>query len=99
VEGEVRWLLWDDSNIAHIAGHHVTAAEVEQVVYLDDNAVAFADDSHRPGRLIVLGWTRRGRFLFVALDAAASTGDRYVVTARPMTDKERGLYGEEGSAG
>jgi uncharacterized DUF497 family protein len=95
VEAVIRWLLWDDFNVVHIARHQVTPAEVEQVVYLDERALAFEDDSHRPGRLIVLGVTTHVRPLFVALDAPTGMGDRYVVTARPMTVKEEQLYEEE----
>jgi uncharacterized DUF497 family protein len=85
----------DDHNTAHIARHHVTPAEIEQVVYLDAKILAFEGDSRRPGRLLLLGETREGRRLFVALDSPTGTGDRYVVTARPMTRAEQAIYEEQ----
>lgn len=91
----VRWILWDDHNITHIARHSVTPAEVEQVVYLDGEAQAFTEDRHRAGRLLVLGKTAAGRHFLVALDAPTSHLDRYVVTARPMTAREQNQYEEQ----
>ena len=88
---EVRALLWDESNEAHIARHRVRAEEVEQVVS-GEGAVFAVDHSHRRGRLIVFGVTGEGRYLFVALDEPTSAGDAYVLTARPMTDRERRDY-------
>jgi hypothetical protein len=67
---------------------------VEQVVYLDTNAQAFAEDNHRIGRLLVLGTTSAGRHLLDALDTATSHTDRHVVTARPMTPREQQVYEE-----
>jgi uncharacterized DUF497 family protein len=81
--------------VAHIARHGVTPAEVEQVVFVDERVVVFQDDSHRIGRLIVLGSTSARRRLFVALDAPNGVGDRYVVTARPMTRNERAIHKEQ----
>jgi len=85
--------MWDQHNEAHIARHAVTHPEVEEVLAGADT-LAQTDDSHRPGRLIVWGRTISGRHLVVILDPATPDGDAYVVTARPMTDRECRNYEE-----
>ena len=84
-------LLWDDQNVTHIARHGITRAEVEEVV-AGEHTIFLEEDSHRPGRLIAFGQTSTGRPIFVALDVASPRDERYVVTARPMTAKERAQY-------
>jgi len=84
-----------NNNIVHIAEHKVTVAEVHEVVFAE--ATLFEeDDSHRRGRLNVWGVTATGRPLVVYLDKPTATGAAYVVTARPMTDRERRNYEESG---
>ncbi len=85
--------MWDQHNEAHIARHSVTCLEVEEVLAGADT-LAQTDDSHRPGRLVIWGRTIAGRHLVVILDPATPDGDAYVVTARPMTDRERRNYEE-----
>jgi uncharacterized DUF497 family protein len=84
-------LLWDDHNIAHIARHGVTAGEVSEVVFADGTLFFDAAEPSRPGRLVALGETDRGRFLAIYLDTPAG-GRSYPVTARPMTAKEKRGY-------
>lgn len=85
--------LWDDQNIAHVACHAVTVEEVEEVLD-DDNSLVEEDNRYRKGRLIVWGRTSADRYLLVAFDRPNSNGGAYVVTARPMTPKERRAYEE-----
>jgi uncharacterized DUF497 family protein len=85
--------LWDEHNIAHVARHAVTPSEVEEVLAGADT-LAQTDDSHRPGRLLVWGRTTAGRYLLAVLDPPNPSGTAYVVTARPMTAKERTSYQE-----
>ena len=87
---QLRSLLWDE---AHIASHRVESEEVENVVF-GETAVFAVDDSHRVGRLVARGRTRAGRHLLVVLDEPTAAGDAYVVTARPMTERERQEYDE-----
>ena len=91
---EIRWLLSHDANVAHLRRHRVSPSEVEEVLDFDTAAVAFEDDSHRAGRLIVLGRTGVGRGLLIVLDTPTADGDAYVVTARPMTQREGQIYEE-----
>jgi uncharacterized DUF497 family protein len=90
---EVSGLLWDEANEAHIARHEVSRQEVIQVVFGSKSVFAL-DDSHRRGRLVVFGVTNAVRHLVVVLDEPTTTGTAYVVTARPMTTRERREYEE-----
>lgn len=90
---EVTDLLWDEANETHIARHRVTRQEVIEVVF-GATAIFAIDDSRRKGRLLVFGLTNVGRYLMVVLDEPTSTGTAYVVTARPMTEKECREYEE-----
>lgn len=90
---EVSELLWDEANEAHIARHEVSRQEVIQVVFGSKSIFAL-DDSRRRGRLVVFGVTNTARYLVVVLDEPTTTGTTYVVTARPMTTRERREYEE-----
>ena len=93
---EISELLWDDQNIAHIAGHDVTVTEVEEVVFGEASMALDLNVPDRPGRIAVVGHTASGRALAVYLDTPTATGRSYVLTARPMTNKEQRLhFGEE----
>ncbi|HXX91758.1 MAG TPA: BrnT family toxin [Acidimicrobiales bacterium] len=85
----IEGLLWDEHNERHISRHHVTPAEVEQVVF-SPATLWRRDDSHRPGRLVALGRTATGsRWLVVVCENPTADGLSYVVTARPMNPRER----------
>ena len=82
-------IAWDERSIRHIARHHVTVKEVEEVCF-DSKSCVF----RRGERYIILGQTEAGRYLFVAVDRV----ERYkgkVVTAREMDDAERRRYKKE----
>lgn len=89
---EITELLWDDQNIAHIAGHAVTVPEVSEVVFGGSALFFDVDRPDRPGRLAAFGVTAAGRALAVYLDTPTGQGATYVLTARPMTTKERHTY-------
>lgn len=86
-------MLWDEANEAHIARHQVNRLEVVEVVS-DDKTVFALDDTRRRGRLVAFGVTSSGRHLVVVLDEPTTAGTAYVVTARPMTPRERCDYEE-----
>jgi hypothetical protein len=50
------------------------------------------DRPDRPGRIAAFGVTNAGRALAVYLDTPTTQGTTYVLTARPMTAKERHTY-------
>ena len=86
-------LLWDEANESHIARHKVTRQEVVEVVFGAGTIFAVEDD-HRRGRLLVFGVTATNRHILVVLDEPTTSGTAYVVTARPMTARERREYKE-----
>ena len=73
--GAIRELFWDESNESHIARHHVTPGEVEEVCFGKHWML-------RSGRrrMAVFGQTESGRYLLVILEAE-DCGEYYVVTA------------------
>jgi uncharacterized DUF497 family protein len=89
---DITELLWDDQNISHIAGHAVTTPEVSEVVFGGSALFFDLDRPARPGRIAAFGFTTAGRALAIYLDAPTGTGATYVLTARPMTTKERQSY-------
>ena len=85
----VESLIWDPSNVGHIARHNVTLNEVEEVCQS-----SFISSNSYGGRFLVVGLTQAGRALAVVVEP--SVDDRYyVVTARPASRRERRWYREE----
>jgi len=87
---EIRRLLWDDWNVAHIARHDVTPEEVEEVCQGDP----LARQSYA-GRLIILGRDSAGDILAVVLNPQPEEGVYYVITARAASQKERRYYRQQ----
>ena len=86
---DVRHLIWEPGNVAHIARHQVIPEEVEEVCHgRPMTSATYA------GRLRVVGPTRSGRMLTVIL-APQGEGIYYPVTARPASRKERRRYQEQ----
>ena len=91
---EVRWTEWSEQ---HIARHGVSPAEVEEVVY-DDNEHLWSLEAVLvdPIKLTtrVIGFTAAGRCLTVYLSPDPDpAGTAFVVTARPSTSSERAARG------
>jgi uncharacterized DUF497 family protein len=94
---EVRWLLWDEHSIEHLAARHdATPAEAEQVVFGEGMRGPYRDDRNRVGRLVFFGHTAAGRPFVVVTDRPTPSGEAYVVSARPANDRERKRYLEDG---
>lgn len=74
---------WDEGNVDHIARHGVGPDEVEEV--FDESPRIFRG---RGGRYVALGRSSVGRYLFVVFEYWGR-GEARVVTARPMTQKEK----------
>ena len=60
-------IIWDlpedpDSNVQHIAAHHITVDEVEEVLLDRDSEDTISRSSGRP---ITFGYTSSGRYLAV----------------------------------
>jgi hypothetical protein len=81
-------LWWDDENVEHIARHHVSPGEVEEVCFGTERMILRAE---KAGRYVVLGRTEAGRYLTVVV-TAPHKGRSRVITARDMSAKERRRY-------
>jgi uncharacterized protein len=86
----IRRLIWDPRNVAHIARHHVTPEEVEEVCH----GIPVTSQTYK-GRIRVVGPTRRRRMLTVILAPTDEQGVYSPVTARHADRKERRNYGHE----
>ena len=83
----IRRLIWDAWNIAHIARHSVTPEEVEQVCHTDPVV-----QIGKKGRLLVFGPTDSGRMLAVILDKEEEKDMYYPVTAYKASKKLIKIY-------
>lgn len=79
----IRNLIWDDWNVEHIKKHKTTTEEVEEAC----KSVIKALKTYK-GRLLILGKTKKNRFLTIVL-APQEGNSYYPVTAREMGRKER----------
>ncbi|AUB81834.1 hypothetical protein THSYN_13265 [Candidatus Thiodictyon syntrophicum] len=80
-------LVWPEDRIEHIARHHVTPTEVEEVCFGQPLVLRAKSEGNNPV-YYVLGPTAAGRYLFcVIIQFPDGTG--YPVTARPMTQAEK----------
>ncbi|MFM8433831.1 MAG: hypothetical protein ACKOBP_00585 [Planctomycetia bacterium] len=86
----IHQFVWTDDRIEHIAGHGVTAEEVEQVCFGRPLVLRAKSQGLSPV-YYCLGQTQSGRYLFCVVIAFAD-GNGYPVTARLMTDKEKRRY-------
>ncbi len=85
--GGIRELHWDEANEEHIARHHVTADEVEEVCF-GKHWMLRASGRKRKA---VFGQTAGGRYLLVILEMW-DYGEYDVITARGMDQAERRRY-------
>jgi len=87
----IRYLLWNEWNLDHIAEHNVSPREVEEICYADP-FVTIA----RNRTLRIIGQAYSGRFLAIFL-APRGRGGYFVITAREATDAERkNFYRQKG---
>ena len=86
----IKLLIWDEWNVAHIARHKVTQEEVEEVCA--SNPVM---QTGKKGRLLAYGLTKSGKTITVVLDQEPEDGVYYPVTARSTAKKERKIYKQE----
>ncbi len=85
----VEELLWDDHNLDHIARHDARPAEANSVVFGPRPVLVVISNERRLGRREFYGTNEAGRYLVVVTDAPTSTGLAYIVTTRPMSERER----------
>ena len=84
---QIQHILWPESQIEHIARHHVTPQEFDEICFGKSLVQRARSDGENPV-YYVLGRTRSGRYLFcVIIQFPDNNG--YPITARPMTKSER----------
>lgn len=83
---------WDEANVRHIARHVVRPEEAEQVL-LNDPLVVAVHIRQREERVLCLGESDAGRLLTVVF--TKRTGKIRIVTAHPMSRKQRAAYEEQ----
>jgi len=88
---EITEFEWDDDNIEHVARHHVSPDEVEDVAFDDEPWVKKGRGETR----YMLGYTVGGRHLFV-VHVLKGKGMAKVITAMDMDEKTRKLYKRRG---
>lgn len=88
---EIIWFEWDNNNIEHIARHHISTDEVEDVAFDDEPWIR----KGRQGTRYMLGYTVAGRYLFIVY-VLKGKGIARVITARDMDEKTRKLYKKRG---
>lgn len=86
---EIAALVWDNWNTGHIRKHNLTINDVE-TIFRSDKVLYL---STYEGRIVALG--RSGTRLLTVVLAKEENRKYYVVTARDMDKKERGLYREK----
>lgn len=91
----IRRLIWDEANVAHIARHHVTPDEVEEIC----DASHWSKRASGSQKRLLYGQTDAGRYLLVILSERDEPQVYRTVTARDMTDAERRLYRHHGKKG
>jgi len=86
----VERLIWDATNVLHIARHAVNPDDVEQVCQGEHiQAQAYG------GRIMLIGRTAHRRMLAIVLDPEPEAGVYYPVTARTASRKERALFHQQ----
>jgi len=87
---ELRYLVWDEWNVPHIARHGVTPDEVEAACHTEP---VLYRESYKD-RLMFLGETPAGRVIAMVVGAVpdAPPGTWYCFTARPAHRTERRDY-------
>ena len=91
---KIERLVWDNWNVLHIARHHLTPDQVEEVCQGDPLIqVTYTR------RFLLTGPTSEGTMFSVVLEPEDDQGTYYVVTARSASRKERQSYQQQKGGG
>ncbi|WP_045220814.1 BrnT family toxin [Desulfonatronum thioautotrophicum] len=91
---KIQELIWSEDRIEHIWRHGVSPDEVEEVCFGSPLIYRAKSEGINP-IYYVLGQTEAGRHIFcVIIHFPDKKG--YPVTARPMTEKEKKRFKQEG---
>lgn len=94
--GRVVGFDWDGGNLGKNARHGVDNREIEEVFF--NQPLLLTPDTGHSGvelRCRALGRTHAGRHVMVVFTLRAGATLIRVISARPMSRKERTLYGKE----
>jgi uncharacterized protein len=91
---------WDSGNIDKIWKKHGVSPQEAEAVFFNKPLLLLPDEAHSATeqRFSAIGKTDEGRLLFITWTSRASSSMLprvRVISARPMSRKERKLYGEE----
>lgn len=86
---EIKDLIWNEKNIAHIARHGVTPEIYEEVCY-----GPHIERKGHEGRLFLVGQTKGGRMLSLVLEPKGE-GRFYPITAHDSSKRSKAEYEEE----
>jgi hypothetical protein len=90
---EIRNLVWDDANEWHLAGHHIPAREVQEL--LDVNEWVIDRHPSYPDQVRAIGHSRSGRWLTVVLEQTPWPGTWRPVTGWESTREEIEYWREQ----
>ena len=90
---EIRRVVWDAGNRRELGRHGITSDEVDEMVTLDEWVV----DVHwaYPGQVRVIGRTRAGRWLTVAMEPTADPAAWRPITGWDATAAEKAYYWDQ----
>lgn len=81
---DIKKLIWDSWNTAHIARHGVVPDEVENVCGNNPKT-----EQTYKGRIMIIGSTNIRRVLAIVLELENEQDNYYPITARDASKKER----------
>jgi hypothetical protein len=90
---EIRLFLWRRADVAKLAARGIEPEEVEEPLAVD--AWVPTTRPQYPGQVRIIGPTRRGRFLTVALDPTDDPAVWRPITGWEATTDERAYHWEE----
>ncbi|MBI2442604.1 MAG: BrnT family toxin [Candidatus Levybacteria bacterium] len=85
----IKTLIVEKDRPAHIAKHNITIEEVDQVLSGDYVFIKARED-----RWLVIGKTKKGRFLTIVVGERREKDTYGLVTARPTRKEEKSFYSE-----
>lgn len=81
---------WNDKNRGHLAEHHVTQDEAEEVFF--NGAVWARNTGEHSADYRMMGWTDGGRALKLFVTANSETRDMCVITGWDIEKKDYAKY-------
>ena len=90
---EIRGLVWRSGNVAKLAAHGISQREVREIVAVDRWVTTVHPDY--PDQVRIIGPTRAGRLLTIAMEATDDPVVWRPVTGWPSTDEEIAYHSEE----